>query len=142
MAHYNFNLEDKVEFVSMFGYSETEEKLQSFVKKTSLKYFLDKEEENKSIHESITQTIETKTNFPIYDAYLKQCYLDNVLRGGLPLQIEALNQDATYYTFSRKHGDLERDYNFFNLEPAYYSQGNGNFRDVLQNRRNDLMFFP
>lgn len=142
MVHYDFKLKKNFEFVSMFGYSETEEKIESFVNKTNLTYFLDKEQENKNIHEAITNTIETKTNFPIYDAYLKQCYLDNVLRGGLPLQIDALDQEATYYTFSRKHGDLERDYNFFNLEPAYYSQGNGNFRDVLQNRRNDLMFFP
>ena len=28
------------------------------------------------------------------------------------------------------------------LEPNYLSQGNGNFRDVLQNRRNDLFFEP
>jgi hypothetical protein len=41
--------------------------------------------------------------------------------------------------YSRKHGDLERDYNFFVSLPEYYSQGNGNFRDVLQNRRNDVL---
>ncbi len=142
MAHYDFKIENSFEFVSMFGYSETEDKLDTYVKKTNLDYFLNKEKENKHIHDEITDVIETKTNFPIYDAYLKQCYLDNVLRGGLPIQIEAKDQQATYYIYSRKHGDLERDYNFFNLEPAYYSQGNGNFRDVLQNRRNDLIFFP
>ena len=76
--------------------------------------------------------IETKTHFPIFDAYIKQCYLDNVLRGGYPLQLKTKEGHASYYIYSRKHGDLERDYNFFNLEPAYYSQGNGNFRDVLQ----------
>ena len=58
----------------MFGYSETEEKLQSFVKKTSLKYFLDKEEENKKQKKSMSllhKPLKLKQIFPIYDAYLK-----------------------------------------------------------------------
>lgn len=37
---------------------------------------------------------------------------------------------------------MERDYNFFSLAPEYYSQGNGNFRDMNQNRRNDVFFHP
>jgi hypothetical protein len=53
-----------------------------------------------------------------------------------------LDGDVGYHIYSRKHGDLERDYNFFSLEPSYLSQGNGAFRDVLQNRRNDLYFHP
>jgi hypothetical protein len=134
--------EEPVQFVSMFGYVEHEEKLGSLVKKTSLTYMDNKELENQKLHEEITSVVETKTNFPIYDAYIKQSYMDNVLRGGYPLQIKVKDGFASYYVYSRKHGDLERDYNFFNLEPAYYSQGNGNFRDVLQNRRNDLIFFP
>ncbi|MCD7883498.1 MAG: hypothetical protein LUI87_07315 [Lachnospiraceae bacterium] len=47
-----------------------------------------------------------------------------------------------FYVYSRKHGDLEREYNYFSLMPEYYSQGNGNFRDVNQNRRCDPLFFP
>ena len=129
-------------FVSMFGYAEHEEKLVDFINKTSLQYILNKEVENQKLHEEITNIVETKTNYPIYDAYIKQSYLDNVLRGGYPLQLKVKDGYASYYVYSRKHGDLERDYNFFSLEPAYYSQGNGNFRDVLQNRRNDLIFFP
>ncbi len=43
---------------------------------------------------------------------------------------------------SRVHGDLERDYNDFILEPTYFSQGPGNFRDVAQNRRNDVVINP
>jgi hypothetical protein len=68
--------------------------------------------------------------------------MDNVLRGGTPLMFETSEGEVPYYIFSRKHGDLERDYNFFMLEPNVLSQGNGNFRDVLQNRRNDLFFEP
>lgn len=37
---------------------------------------------------------------------------------------------------------MERDYNAFKIEPTYFSQGPGNFRDVAQNRRNDVTFFP
>ena len=54
-----------------------------------------------------------------------------------------MNKDGNksiIHLFSRKHGDPERDYNFFSIAAEYYSQGNGNFRDVSQNRRNDVFF--
>ena len=38
----------------------------------------------------------------------------------------------SYHLYSRKHGDPERDYNFFVLEPKYFSQGNGNYCDVYK----------
>mgnify|MGYP001056563874 CR=1 FL=1 len=41
-----------------------------------------------------------------------------------------------------KAGDLERDYNYFSILPEFFSQGNGNFRDVNQNRRCDAFFAP
>ena len=43
---------------------------------------------------------------------------------------------------TRKHGDLERDYNAFALSAEFYSQGNGAYRDVNQNRRSDVLFEP
>ena len=49
---------------------------------------------------------------------------------------------AQLYLFGRKHGDLERDYNDFLLQDTPFSEGNGDFRDVLQNRRMDLFFAP
>lgn len=39
-------------------------------------------------------------------------------------------------------GDLERDYNNFQLEQSVFSQGPGNFRDVNQNRRCDVLQMP
>ena len=36
--------------------------------------------------------------------------MDNVLRGGYPMQ---LGNNKIFYVYSRKHGDLERDYNYF-----------------------------
>lgn len=47
-----------------------------------------------------------------------------------------------YHVFARVHGDLERDYNNFIVEPTFFSNGPGNFRDVIQNRRNDVFFNP
>lgn len=47
-----------------------------------------------------------------------------------------------FHSFSRIHGDLERDYNAFKIDATYFSQGPGNYRDVAQNRRNDVTFFP
>jgi hypothetical protein len=35
-----------------------------------------------------------------------------------------------------------RDYNAFKIDVSYFSQGPGNYRDVAQNRRNDVTFFP
>jgi hypothetical protein len=39
-------------------------------------------------------------------------------------------------------GDLERDYNAFKIESTFFSQGPGNYRDIAQNRRNDVTFSP
>lgn len=105
-------------------------------------YMERKYEEAQSLVAEITKDAATKTASPLFDAYINQSYLDNVLRGGYPVLLETEDAPFTYYVFSRKHGDLERDYNFFSLAPEYFSQGNGNFRDVNQNRRNDVFFHP
>ena len=101
-------------------------------------YFEEKEIRSKGLIESLTEEVSSKTAHPLFDAYIKQCYLDNILRGGYPVQLG----DQTYHLYSRRHGDLERDYNFFSLAPEFYSQGNGNFRDVCQNRRLDTVIHP
>ncbi len=75
--------------------------------------------------------------------YLPQTYLDNVLRGGLPVTLAGPEDDAQIiHLYGRKHGDLERDYNMFRLDATVFSQGDGNFRDVNQNRRHDVWFNP
>lgn len=75
--------------------------------------------------------------------YLQQTYLDNVLRGGLPVTLSSDKKEGNIiHLYGRKHGDLERDYNMFHLEPAFFSQGDGAFRDVNQNRRHDVWFNP
>lgn len=97
--------------------------------------------ESESTVTELTDDIETKSGHPVFDQYCRQSYLDNVMRGGYPISLGEAKKN-TYYVFSRKHGDQERDYNFFSISPEYYSQGNGNFRDVNQNRRNDVFFHP
>jgi len=102
----------------------------------------------------ITSGVETVTSNELFDKHVQQMYLDNSLRGGIPVLLgeiddrsrsESADDDdriKVYHLFSRVHGDLERDYNNFVLEPTYFSQGPGNFRDVAQNRRNDVVINP
>lgn len=105
-------------------------------------YIAAKYAEAGKLTEELTADIATKTALPLFDAYCKQSYLDNFLRGGYPFIFENGREGFVIHLYSRKHGDLERDYNFFSIAPEYYSQGNGNFRDANQNRRNDIYFNP
>lgn len=91
---------------------------------------------------SITKKVEGKTASPLFDEYIKQDFLDNVLRGGIPIALGEEEDPKVFHTFSRIHGDIERDYNWFQIETTYYSQGPGNFRDVCQNRRLDVLTTP
>lgn len=87
----------------------------------------------------IARFSDIRTGNDLFNDYCRQNFLDNVLRGGLP----HMEGGTTYIpVYSRKHGDLERDYNWFVIPPEYYSQGWGNYRDVNQNRRCDLFFVP
>lgn len=108
-------------------------------KKHDKGYFASKEREADNNVAQICKGIATKTASEEFDAYCSYTYMDNVLRGGYPLK---LGKNKIFYAFSRKHGDLERDYNYFSMLPEFYSQGNGNFRDVNQNRRCDTFFAP
>lgn len=98
---------------------------------------------NRALVQELTDAIGTRTSSPRFDAYCRQTYLDNGLRGGVPICFPgpALSTSVVH-TYSRKHGDPERDYNDFFLAAEFYSQGNGNYRDVNQNRRCDPWFVP
>lgn len=105
-------------------------------------YVTSKAQEAADLTSELTNDIATHTSSPLFDAYCRQSYLDNLLRGGYPFIFDNGGEGAVVHLYSRKHGDMERDYNFFSLAPEYYSQGNGNFRDMNQNRRNDVFFNP
>ena len=135
-------VKNSTEIYSYIVYVAGNENKLNIVKKIkNLSYFNNKEKETNELIEDIAKHVNTKTAYKEFDEYIKQCYVDNVLRGGYPIQLGNKNKKI-YYVYSRKHGDLERDYNFFSIEPNFYSQGNGNFRDVNQNRRVDSYLHP
>ncbi len=124
----------------IIGQVDRREVLEAFLeKKLDVAFFKKKEYEAIQLTEELCDVIHTKTAHKDFDAYCRYTYMDNVLRGGYPIQLPG---DKIYYVYSRKHGDIERDYNYFRMLPEYYSQGNGNFRDVNQNRRMDNFFTP
>lgn len=96
----------------------------------------------RELAQSLTAVVDTRTAMPLFDAYVRQTFLDNVLRGGWPVFLGPEEKPVVYHIYSRKHGDMERDYNAFFLAAEPYSQGNGNYRDVAQNRRNDVFLAP
>ncbi len=105
-------------------------------------YFAEKRAENQALLQTLTDVVATQTSEPRLDAYVRQTFLDNVLRGGFPVMLGNEENPHAYHIYSRKHGDPERDYNHFFLAAEFYSQGNGNFRDVCQNRRSDVLLEP
>ncbi len=105
-------------------------------------YFELKEHAARQLVDSFTQDVWTQSGNPLFDQYIQSSYLDNFLRGGYPHIIGEGNARKILHLFNRKHGDPERDYNFFTTAGTFYSQGNGNFRDVCQNRRHDVTLNP
>lgn len=98
--------------------------------------------DNRQLIKDLVHPAECHTGNPLFDLYLKQSYLDNNLRGGFPTLLPDKKEGQVYYIYGRKHGDMERDYNAFQIPSRFYSSGPGNFRDVNQNRRSDLIFHP
>lgn len=124
---------------SLMGHMGSKEKLNSISSRMAkAQFFKDKQEENKKIIKDLQNPIFNASGEKSYDLYCAQTFLDNILRGGYP--VSCRDHSHLFYVYSRKHGDLERDYNRFYIDPTYFSQGNGNFRDMNQNRRNDTFF--
>ncbi len=128
---------------SYFGNAKDIETLNRFVARAKKAGFGKmKRSENNRLVEHVKSRIFTASGSAAYDFYCGQTYLDNVLRGGMPACLTKNGDPLVYYVYSRKHGDLERDYNRFLVEPTYLAQGDGNYRDVNQNRRSDVWFEP
>jgi len=140
--HLNLELAPSQEkaFYCLIGQMRSLEALNKSVAKiTSCGYLAQKQKENKEVIAQLEQNIATSSSCREFDLYARQTYLDNVIRGGYPLTFKS---GKVFYLYSRKHGDLERDYNKFLIQPTYFSQGNGNYRDMNQNRRLDTWFNP
>ena len=127
-------------FASLYGMFDNFDILSLSLKEISYYSLVNMKKENEELLEGLLKPSIVKTNDNLFDEYIKQSFLDNALRGGFPITLP--NTDEVYYVYSRKHGDMERDYNAFQIPSRYYSSGQGNFRDVNQNRRSDLYYFP
>jgi len=127
-------------FHGVYGHVTSTAPLEAFAEEVrQIGYFEHQRALNRQLIAGIRERAFTSTALPLFDAHVQQCYLDNGLRGGFPQTVPG---GAHLYLFGRKHGDLERDYNDFLLQDTPYSEGNGDFRDVLQNRRLDVFFDP
>lgn len=101
-------------------------------------FFHKKSEWNEKLVRELMDQAFISSNSETFDAYARQTFLDNLLRGGMPVTVQSERGRDVIYLYSRKHGDMERDYNDFRIAPTFFSQGNGNYRDINQNRRNDI----
>lgn len=140
-SRFILNPKKKRSFSAMAGFVNDLAELKRIVKLSSSKNFMDKKAQlNREIVKDIKNYSYTDSASSEFNEYCGQTFLDNILRGGLPISLKTAEGPVAFNVYSRKHGDLERDYNFFMLSPTYLSQGNGNYRDVNQNRRNDIWF--
>jgi len=128
-------------FTAIAGFAHDLAELKKVVRQATAKGYIEKKSAlNRQIIENIKDYCLTHSASNEFDQYCGQTFLDNILRGGLPISLQTAEGAVSFNVYSRKHGDLERDYNFFMLAPTFLSQGNGNYRDVNQNRRNDVWF--
>ncbi|MBN1269334.1 MAG: hypothetical protein JXB04_07095, partial [Kiritimatiellae bacterium] len=142
-AHFDLAPGEERAIHQFYGTARSEDVLRALVARARRADFVArKRDRNKALIDGITQSCATVSSSESLDAYARQNVLDNVLRGGFPITLGAPPRPAVLSVYSRKHGDLERDYNPFIIEPTYFSQGDGNYRDVNQNRRHDLFLNP
>jgi hypothetical protein len=144
-AYKNIVLKPRADYTlyAISGNMSSIDKLKADVPRiTDIGYFNQKQQDNRALIASLQEPVFTKSSSRELDLYCAQNFLDNIMRGGCPVSVEHASGKTSVYLYSRKHGDLERDYNMFLLEPTCFSQGNGNYRDVNQNRRCDIWFNP
>jgi hypothetical protein len=126
----------------LYGSFENEERYRIAANAVTLSSVDAMIQETGALLQRLVNVASVHTGNPLFDKYVKQSYLDNNLRGGFPTLLNNADGGEVYYVYGRKHGDMERDYNSFQIPSRYYSSGAGNFRDVNQNRRSDLYFHP
>lgn len=126
---------------SIAGYAHSRETLAGLVEQVTSDFDAVHERAGRVVEE-VVEPVASLTAIPELDGYVRQNFLDNVLRGGVPVLFPSKDGPVPVHVYTRRHGDMERDYNEFELPPLPYSEGSGNFRDILQNRRNDVFFHP
>jgi len=133
------NSGESVTVQAIYGHIGGQEILERNLSRITTTSYMDKKySEAVTLVDDLTQVVATHTSSQMFDAYCRQNFLDNILRGGWPLILGG----HVYPVYSRKHGDPERDYNAFFIAPEPYSQGETSYRDVNQNRRDDVLLDP
>lgn len=134
---------DTVTLAAVIGMAPHESMLPSFLANFSnVESFEKASQQSRSLLRTVTQPAFTVSSKPALDAYARQNFLDNILRGGIPVPMPSANGASLIHLYARRHGDAERDYNFFDLPASPLSAGEGNYRDICQNRRLDVWFYP
>ncbi len=132
-----------VSLYELYGQAESKAAFHAFADTVAGRdWFTQKQARAAELAAELCAAADVRTADPTFDAYTRYTYLDNLLRGGEPVRFADGDAENIFYLYSRKHGDPEREYNYFTMLPEYYSQGNGNYRDVNQNRRCDVRFHP
>lgn len=134
---------ESIQIYSIYGQAENKGQVEALANRVLPGVWFDgKRREAISLVQELCAPISCKTADPVFDAYSHQTYLDNLLRGGTPTFFRHKGMSRPFHLYSRKHGDPEREYNYFSVGKEYFAQGNGNYRDVNQNRRCDVLFAP
>ncbi len=145
MTPFNVKLDpdETMTLAALSGMAPSESMLVSFLSDfKTLSDFSDESKKSRRLIQSMTQPAFMVSSEPCLDAYTRQNYLDNILRGGVPELLPSKSGPTLLHLYSRRHGDAERDYNFFDLPACPMSSGEGNYRDICQNRRSDIWFYP
>lgn len=134
---------ESIQIVAVAGLAPNERIACEFLGRFDSTAYIDKlSAESREVVDGVTSPCMTVSRHCELDGYARQSYLDNVLRGGVPVMLPSKSGATPLHLYSRRHGDLERDYNFFELPPLPLSSGPGNYRDICQNRRADIWFYP
>lgn len=134
---------ESISLYELYGQAESKAAFHVFADTVAgREWFTQKQTRAAELAAELCAAADVHTADPTFDAYTRYTYLDNLLRGGEPVRFADGDAENIFYLYSRKHGDPEREYNYFTMLPEYYSQGNGNYRDVNQNRRCDVRFHP
>ncbi|MBR5896634.1 MAG: hypothetical protein IKZ39_03355, partial [Lachnospiraceae bacterium] len=109
---------DTISLYEVYGFAESMDRVDEYASlHHGADYFAQKKARARELTDNLTMPIFTHTADARFDEYCRYTFMDNCLRGGAPIR---LGNNKVFYVYSRKHGDTERDYNFFSVLPEYY----------------------
>ncbi|MFA5088713.1 MAG: hypothetical protein WC552_06735, partial [Candidatus Omnitrophota bacterium] len=95
---------DKKDIISLIGYAKEEGQLDQIVNQARRKDFCEKKAQtNEAIVQAVKDQALTISSSQDFDLYSGQNFLDNVLRGGLPVSLLTEEGKVAFNVYSRKH---------------------------------------